>query len=144
MAPEYFFKRGYFLFNFVAKFPPHSFNGGNCFVDTQFVFSIGRNVDEALSLVKNHYISLGVQCHNIDQVMPVTTTNDDLKRLARPADTLGFTRGVLVKTPAVKAVLSALDSDEDAPENLPSIIQQVASERGLSITELETQLEPFI
>lgn len=144
MAPEYFFKRGYFLFNFEAKFPPHSFNGGNCCVDTQFVFSIGRNVDEALNLVKNHYTSLGVKCHSIKQVMPITTTNDDLKRLASPSSTLGFSDGVYVKTAAAKEVLMFLDSDEDAPENLPSIIQQVASKRGLSLAELETQLEPFV
>ena len=144
MAPEYFFKRGYFLFNFVAKFPPHSFNGGSCFVDTQFIFSIGRSVDEAISLVKGHYTSLGVKCNSIEQVMPVTTTNDDLKRLASPPSTLGFSDGVYVKTPAAKEVLMLLDSDEDAPDNLPSMIEQVARERGLSIAELETQLEPFV
>ena len=144
MAPEYFFKRGYFLFNFVAKFPPHSFNGGNCCVDTQFVFSIGRNVDEALNLVKNHYTSLGVKCDSIKQSMPITTTNDDLKRLASPSSTLGFSDGVYVKTPAAKEVLILLDSEEDAPDNLSSIIKQVASKRGLSFAELQTQLEPFV
>ncbi|WP_394222556.1 hypothetical protein [Alteromonas gracilis] len=144
MAPEYFFKRGYFLFNFVAKFPQRSFNGSNCFVDTQFVYSIGRNVDEALNLVKNNYTSLGVKCHSIEQVMPITTTNDDLKRLASPSSTLGFSDGVYVKMPAAKEVLILMDSEEDAPENLPSIIKQVASERNLSVAELETQLEPFI
>lgn len=144
MAPEYIFKRGFNLFHFVAKFPQHSFNGGNCFVDTQYIFAIGRSIDEAKALVDAHYAKLNISCKSIEQVLPDNTTNCDLKRLARPADTLGFTRGVMVKTPAVKAVLSALDSDEDELDSLPNIIQQVANKCGLSVTELETQLEPFV
>lgn len=144
MAAEYIFKRGFNLFHFVAKFPQHSFNGGNCFVDTQYIFAIGRSIDEAKALVEAHYAKLNINCKLIEQVLPDNTTNCDLKRLAHPTDTLGFTRGVLVKTPAVKAVLSALDSEEEAPENLSDIMKQVANKCGLSLAELDVQLEPFI
>ncbi|MEI8659412.1 hypothetical protein [Vibrio sp. Hal054] len=48
------------------------------------------------------------------------------------------------KTARASRVLQLLDSDEDAHDEYQTFVKLVAEEEGISIEQLETELEPFI
>lgn len=48
------------------------------------------------------------------------------------------------KTPNAKRVLQLMDSDEDGDERYDEFVELVAREAGISILQLESELEPFI
>lgn len=146
MIAEYVFKQGFNLHRFFARFTESTDFGkkDGVHVNGQYIHAIAQSVDDAKAMIDAYYAMSGIKCEEIELVQPVTTTNDDLKRLLNPTQVLGYDLGVYAKTASAKKVLQLMDSEEDGDCRYQEFVRQVSIEDCIPYEQLEAELEPFI
>jgi len=145
VSGQYFFNQGYSLNKFFASFTKSTdFGEGGVFVDGQYIYCIATDIEVARVMIEGHYKSMSITCKEIELVKPLTTINDDLRKLSTPSQVLGYKEGAFMKTANAQRVLQLMGSCEDGHENYCKYVKMVSEETGISREQLDKELEPFV